>query len=187
MRAQLNPAEAEDEPFPSEPASHEVADGRKVTSPARQHRGDFMSPETRSAVMSRIRGRDTGPERTVQAMLEALGLEFETHVRLLPGRPDFVLRKHSLCIFVDGDFWHGWRFDDWRMKLSEKWEAKIAANRRRDDRNRRLLRKAGWQVLRIWEHQVRRAPRGCRRSILMRVKRGLPFDAEPGNVAAQDA
>lgn len=187
MRAQHNPAEPDEEPSPSEPAAPAVADGGGATSPTRQHRGDFMSPETRSAVMSRIRGRDTGPERTVQAMLEALGLEFESHVRSLPGRPDFVLRQHSLCIFVDGDFWHGWRFESWRMKLSEKWEAKIAANRRRDDHNRRLLRQAGWQVLRIWEHQVRERPRGCRRSILLRVSRGLPFVAKPGNVAIEDA
>lgn len=186
MRAQHNPAEADEELFISEPVAPEVADGREVASPSRQHRGDFMSPDTRSAVMSRIRGRDTGPERTVRAMLEALGLEFESHVRSLPGRPDFVLWKHSLCIFVDGDFWHGWQFESWRMKLSEKWEAKIAANRRRDDCNRRLLRQAGWQVLRIWEHQVRERPRGCRRSILLRVKRGLPFGAEPGNVAVED-
>lgn len=186
MRAQHISTEPDGESFPSERAAPAETKGREATSPTRQHRGDFMSPATRSAVMSRIRGRDTGPERTVQAMLEALGLAFETHVRSLPGRPDFVLRQHSLCIFVDGDFWHGWRFETWRMKLSEKWEAKIAATRRRDDRNRRLLRQAGWQVLRIWEHRVRERPGSCRRSILLRVKRGLPFGAEPGNVAAEE-
>nr|WP_269844486.1 very short patch repair endonuclease [Acidimangrovimonas sediminis] len=146
-----------------------------------------MSPETRSAVMRRIRGSNTGPERAVQAMLEALDLDFETHVRSLPGRPDFVLWQHSLCIFVDGDFWHGWRFDEWRMKLSEKWEAKIAETMRRDDRNRRLLRQAGWQVLRIWEHRINESPYRCRRSILLRVGRGLPFGAEPGNIAVEEA
>jgi DNA mismatch endonuclease (patch repair protein) len=143
-----------------------------------------MSRETRSALMARIRGRDTGPERAVCSILEDLGLAFETHVRSLPGRPDFVLLQHSLCIFVDGDFWHGWRFDFWRMKLSENWEAKIAANRRRDARNRQQLRRSGWQVLRIWEHQVRESPRRCQDRILARVKRGLPFAQEPGNVAA---
>lgn len=134
-----------------------------------------MSAETRSAVMSRIRGRDTGPERMVQAILEELGVEFEMQVRSLPGRPDFVLRQHSLCIFVDGDFWHGWRFEEWRMNLSEKWEAKIATNRRRDDRNRRLLRQAGWQVLRIWEHQIDASHRRCRGRILTCINGGLPF------------
>jgi DNA mismatch endonuclease (patch repair protein) len=70
----------------------------------RQHRGDIMSPETRSRVMSRIRGRDTEPECVVELILQGLGIDFETHVRSLPGRPDFVLANFSLCIFVDGDF-----------------------------------------------------------------------------------
>lgn len=186
MRAQHIPTEQNEEPLSSEPAATDEAEKQGAMPPTRQHRGDFMSPATRSSVMSRIRGRDTGPERAVQAILEALELEFESHVRSLPGRPDFVLWQHSLCIFVDGDFWHGWRFEAWRMKLSEKWETKIAATRRRDDRNRRLLRQSGWQVLRIWEHQVRERPHSCRRRILLRVKRGLPFGAEPGNVASED-
>lgn len=149
----------------------------------RQHRGDFMSPETRSRVMGRIKGKDTHPERQVQAMLEELGVAFVSHDRDLPGRPDFVLRQHSLCIFVDGDFWHGWRFDAWRMKLSEHWESKIAANKRRDELNRRRLRRAGWQVLRIWEHQIHDAPDRCRDRIRKLMEQGLPFVEKPGSVA----
>jgi DNA mismatch endonuclease Vsr len=95
----------------------------------RRHRGDIMSPETRSRVMSRIRGRDTGPELVVASGLAALGLPYESHARDLPGRPDFVLRNIKLAIFVDGDFWHGYRFADWRDKLSPAWELKIARNR----------------------------------------------------------
>ncbi|WP_372019491.1 very short patch repair endonuclease [Tistrella mobilis] len=186
MKEQHVTIKSDDEPLPDPSFSAEMGD-RKAVVPTRQHRGDFMSPDTRSAVMSRIRGSNTGPERKVQAILEDLGLNFESHVRTLPGRPDFVLRQHSLCIFVDGDFWHGWRFDTWRLKLSEKWEAKIAATRRRDQYNRRLLRQAGWQVLRIWEHQVRESPYRCRRSILLRVERGLPFGDKLGNIAAQEA
>jgi len=113
-----------------------------------------MSPETRSAVMSRIRGRNTGPEQTVGTMLSDLGLFPELHVRDLPGRPDFVFRDSRIAIFVEGDFWHGWRFPAWRLKLSEKWENKIAANRLRDSRNHSRLRRAGWKVVRIWEHQL---------------------------------
>ena len=120
----------------------------------RLHRGDIMSPEKRSALMSRIRGKNTGPERAVGAIVCALGLEAEFHARDLPGRPDLVLRALRAAIFVDGDFWHGWRFSIWRRKLSEKWELKIAANRRRDTLNHAKLRRAGWLVIRIWEHQI---------------------------------
>jgi len=126
----------------------------------RLHRGDIMSQEKRSALMSRIRGKDTGPERAVSAIVAALGVKAEFHARDLPGRPDLVLRGRRIAIFVDGDFWHGWRFPVWRNKLSEKWEMKIAANRRRDSLNHARLRREGWLVVRIWEHQLESDPEG---------------------------
>jgi DNA mismatch endonuclease, patch repair protein len=124
----------------------------------RQHRGDFLSAANRKRVMSRIRGKNTAPERKVAEILTDLGLSPELHVRDLPGRPDFVLRDAQLAVFVDGDFWHGWRFSQWRLKLSEAWERKIAATRERDARNHRRLRQSGWTVLRIWEHQIMSDP-----------------------------
>lgn len=122
----------------------------------RRHKGDIMSPEKRSALMSRIKGKDTLPERLVSEALGSLGLEWECHARDLPGRPDIVFRSAMISIFIDGDFWHGWRFPQWRDKLTEAWESKIEANRTRDERNHRKLRRMGWTVIRIWEHQVHR-------------------------------
>ena len=127
----------------------------------RRHRGDFISPETRSRVMARIRGRDTGPERAIASGLQALGLLFESQARDLPGRPDFVMRELRIAVFVDGDFWHGWRFPNWRDKLSPTWEAKIAATKLRDTRNFQRLRRVGWTVIRIWEHQIKRDLPAC--------------------------
>src|SRR5262249_50548022 len=118
----------------------------------------IMSPATRSRVMARIRGKDTKLELAIAEFLRALGIKFESHARDLPGCPDFVLRKMRIAIFCDGDFWHGWRFPAWRLKLSEKWERKIAGNRRRDATNHGRLRRAGWKVVRIWEHQIERSP-----------------------------
>ncbi|WP_080677636.1 very short patch repair endonuclease [Bradyrhizobium barranii] len=136
-------------------------------SPVRLHRGDIMSPETRSAVMSRIRGRGTKPERAIAELMAGAGLQWEEHCKDLPGRPDFVLRATKVAIFVDGDFWHGWRFPVWRLKLSEHWERKIEGNMRRDARNFRALRRAGWKVIRIWEHQVEKSPARCIEKILL--------------------
>jgi DNA mismatch endonuclease (patch repair protein) len=113
-----------------------------------------MSPEKRSAVMSRIKGRGTGPEKIMAAAFSSRNLSWEEHARDLPGRPDFVFREARVAVFIDGDFWHGWHFPQWRDKLSEKWEAKIEGNRRRDTRNHRLLRRMGWKVVRLWEHQI---------------------------------
>lgn len=152
----------------------------------RTHKGDFMSPETRSAVMRKIKGRGTKPELAVEAMLVKLGVPFETHARDLPGKPDFVIREARVVVFVDGDFWHGWRFDEWRLKLSEKWDAKIAANRRRDARNRRLLREQGWLVVRLWEHQVNDSPARCQRR-LRRALDLLLLTPPPGSLAASEA
>jgi DNA mismatch endonuclease (patch repair protein) len=104
--------------------------------------------------MARIRGKDTGPELILAAALASRGLAWDSHARDLPGRPDFVFRGCKVAVFVDGDFWHGRKFGEWRHKLSEKWELKIASNRRRDRLNDRLLRGMGWRVVRIWEYQI---------------------------------
>lgn len=152
-----------------------------VGSNLRRHRGDIMSPEKRSALMSRIRGRDTGPELLVAASLKRMRWRFECHAADLPGKPDFVFRRARVAVFVDGDFWHGWRFDAWRDKLSPAWEAKIEANRRRDSRNFRRLRRMGWTVIRVWEHQVKRDLE--RQISRIHEKVGLPRKSRPG---AQD-
>lgn len=125
------------------------------------HRGDTMSEETRSAVMSRIRGKDTGPERAIAGLLVERGWEFESHATDLPGRPDIVFRDAGVIVFIDGDFWHGFRFPLWQHKLSPKWQEKIAATRARDQRNFRKLRRDGWTVVRIWEHQIERDAAAC--------------------------
>ena len=120
-----------------------------------------MSPEKRSALMARIKGTNTGPELAMAEAFRRRRLRFEMHARDLPGRPDFVFRKAMVVVFVDGDFWHGWRFPVWRDKLSEKWEAKIAGNRQRDHRNFRKLRSHGWRVIRVWEHQIKADTGAC--------------------------
>lgn len=128
-----------------------------------------MDPATRSRVMSRIRGRDTGPERIAAAMLADAGLNAEAQARDLAGRPDFVLRELKVAVFVDGAFWHGWRFHDWRHKLSEKWEAKIDATRKRDRRNHLALRRSGWKVVRLWDFELEEHPRRCLKRVLVSV------------------
>ena len=130
------------------------------------HQGDIMSPEKRSTVMSHIKAKNTSPERIVFAQLGQHGICFARHVKGLPGRPDIVFRQAKLAVFLDGDFWHGWRFPLWEHKLSEKWRTKIAATRGRDHRNFRVLRQRGWKILRIWEHQIERSPECCVERIL---------------------
>jgi len=77
-------------------------------------------------------------------------------VAKLAGKPDFVFPTARVVVFVDGDFWHGWRFPTWKEKLQPYWQSKIEKNRRRDRQNFRRLRRAGWTVLRFWSHQITR-------------------------------
>jgi DNA mismatch endonuclease (patch repair protein) len=144
------------------------------------HRGDIMSPETRSALMARIRGKNTGPERTLRAALKGCGVRWHRHAPDVPGKPDLVCRKLRVVVFVDGDFWHGWRFPAWRDKLTVKWAQKIISNRRRDARVRSALRRKGWRVLCIWEHQIERDLGGCVKRILSAIEVSRAGDSGNG-------
>ena len=116
---------------------------------------DHMTREQRSRAMSRVKLKNGPLERLVQKEVRALGLRYRCNNRSLPGSPDIVLTQYRLAIFVDGNFWHGWRFPEWEHKLTAFWRGKIRANRARDQRNFRRLRHLGWRVCRIWEHQAK--------------------------------
>jgi len=122
---------------------------------------DHLTPARRSWNMSRIRGMNTSPERLVRRCAYRRGLRYRTHVMSLPGRPDMVFAAARIVVFIDGDFWHGWRFSTWCARLSPYWRAKIERNRRRDRNNFQRLRRAGWHVVRIWEHDVARGAEAC--------------------------
>jgi DNA mismatch endonuclease (patch repair protein) len=118
---------------------------------------DVFTPEKRSEVMSRIRGRDTKPELVLRSMLHRLGYRFTVkgpHNKKLPGKPDIVLPKYRTVIFVHGCFWHGHEHcPAFRIPKSrtEWWTAKIQGNRDRDQRNETALLRLGWNVVTIWE------------------------------------
>nr|WP_268828295.1 very short patch repair endonuclease [Lysobacter gummosus] len=116
-----------------------------------------MSQETRSRVMSRIRGRDTKPEITVRRYLHCRGLRYTLHDRKLPGKPDLVFRTRKVAIFVHGCFWHGHEgCSTWKVPQSrtDYWLAKIKGNRERDARTIHLLEEQGWLVLVVWACQI---------------------------------
>jgi DNA mismatch endonuclease (patch repair protein) len=105
--------------------------------------------------MAAIRSKDTSIERAVFSELRRRGIYFVKHYDRAPGRPDIALPSKRIAIFIDGDFWHGYRYPVWRNKLKNKfWTDKIEKNRGRDKRNFAKLRRRGWTVLRIWEHEI---------------------------------
>jgi DNA mismatch endonuclease (patch repair protein) len=131
---------------------------------------DTITKEQRSYVMSRIRSTNTAIERKVFAYLRKEGIHFQRHYKRVPGNPDIALPRMKKAIFIDGDFWHGWKFAEKKQRLpAGYWHAKIEGNILRDKARRRLLKKSGWQVLRIWEHQLKQNEQAT----LVRIKRFL--------------
>lgn len=117
---------------------------------------DNLTPEQRSYCMSRIKGKDTGLETRVRSELHKRGFRFRKHLKELPGKPDVVFTKAKVAVFIDGDFWHGYRFSTWEHKVSDFWKTKISKNRERDTKNHRRLRNMGWTVIRLWQHDLER-------------------------------
>jgi DNA mismatch endonuclease, patch repair protein len=119
---------------------------------------DIVTPARRSEMMSRIRGRDTAPEKAVRSVLHGLGYRFRLHVGHLPGSPDIVLPKYQTAILVHGCFWHrhkGCRFCYVPKSRIDFWEKKFSANQRRDKGAHSALKKLGWRVIVIWECETR--------------------------------
>ena len=115
---------------------------------------DSLTPEQRRRCMQANRPENAGLEKRVTSALRQAGMRFRRHDRRLPGTPDVVFPGRKLAVFVDGDFWHGFRYPQWRSTLNAYWREKIERNRRRDQRNFAKLRRLGWTVARVWEHQV---------------------------------
>jgi len=117
---------------------------------------DRLTAERRSWNMSRIKGRDTVPEKRVRSLLHRLGFRFSLRNRDLPGRPDIVLKRYNAAIFVHGCFWHrhGCKNSVLPKTREEFWLAKLNGNVVRDQRNEAALREQGWKVLTVWECEV---------------------------------
>jgi DNA mismatch endonuclease (patch repair protein) len=120
---------------------------------------DNRSVKSRSALMSRIGGKDTAPELAVRRLLHRFGYRFRLHRKELPGTPDIVFPSRRKVIFVNGCFWHahGCRIGRPPKSRPEFWLPKLERNRSKDKLNRRKLRRMGWEVLTVWQCQTRSA------------------------------
>ncbi len=118
---------------------------------------DVMSPTARSALMSRIRSRDTGPELTLRRALWAEGCRFRTDWRdpCTRVRIDIAAPGKRIAVFVDGCFWHGCPLHAVTPATNtDFWTKKIGGNQARDERQTKALHEHGWTVVRLWEHEI---------------------------------
>jgi DNA mismatch endonuclease (patch repair protein) len=121
---------------------------------------DVYGPEKRSAVMRRVKGRNTTPEMKVRKALTKLGARYRLHRKDLPGNPDIVMPGRRLALFVHGCFWHGHdcaRGARVPKQNRDYWVAKVARNMARDAKNAEALTAAGWRVETIWECELKDA------------------------------
>jgi len=140
---------------------------------------DNLTREQRRKTMAAVKAMNTSLERTVDQAFRKQRWTYDRNVQGLPGKPDFVFYRARLVVFVDGDFWHGWRFPQWNKALKPYWRRKIGRTRARDRTTFNRLRRQGWTVLRFWEHQVSRDLEG----ILDKVHRALKGHIRNGGPA----
>lgn len=118
---------------------------------------DTVSKETRSRMMSGIRGKDTKPELELRRALFARGFRYRLHAKSLPGRPDIVLARWRAVVFVHGCFWHGHGCHYFKLPATNRdfWAGKIAGNRANDALQKKALQHHGWIVFTVWECSMR--------------------------------
>ena len=147
---------------------------------------DNLTPAQRSYCMSRIKGTDTGLEVRVRSALHKRGLRFRKHVKELPGKPDIVFGRAQVAVFVDGDFWHGYLFPLWQDTISDFWVIKIAKTRERDKKNHLKLRRKGWKVIRLWQHEIEKDFEASIERVVTSVRSRQPKEIpEQGSVSEQ--
>lgn len=129
-------------------------------------RTDVMSEAKRSAVMSSIRGSDTGPELLLRKALWRRGLRYRVKSRL-PGKPDLIFPTARVAVFIDGCFWHRCPQHATNPKNNATfWEKKLARNVERDLEVNEMLRDQGWTVIRFWEHEIESDLAACERTVV---------------------
>ena len=132
-------------------------------------RADVLTTAQRSKCMARIQGKNTKPELYLRKLLWNRGIRYRLHYKV-PGKPDLAFPGKKVAVFIDGCFWHRCPKHYIEPKTRAAfWETKIQSNVERDRRNNSLLKKSGWTVIRLWEHEVEEDIESC----VTRVEKAL--------------
>lgn len=131
---------------------------------------DNLTKEQRRKNMQNIRSAGTKPERLMMHELKRRKIYFASHTESITGKPDIVFRRKKIAVFIDSDFWHGHPKRCIMPKSNRSyWDAKILRNRMRDKAVNKELKAAGWEVLRLWEYDVKKNFQRCVSKILSAV------------------
>ncbi len=129
----------------------------------------FYTTKDRSNLMRKIKGSDTKPELKLRKFLWNIGLRYRKNVKKLPGSPDIVFNKYRLVIFIDGEFWHGYNWEEKKQKIKSNrdfWIPKIERNIERDKNINKQYSQLNWKIMRFWEHEIKNEFGKCATNIL---------------------
>ena len=135
--------------------------------------GFYTTPE-RSKIMGKIRGKNTKPEMAFRKALYAQGYRYRIDYRKLTGKPDIVLKKYRIVIFIDGEYWHGYNWEERKPKIKtnrEFWIAKIERNMQRDAEVNRTLEDLGYKIFRFWENEIKKELERCLSEVVSYIER----------------
>jgi len=138
--------------------SYEEDEGR-IQVPRFEESAGVYTSKKRSHTMSRIRSKGSKPEMILRRALWAKNVRYRLHEKSLPGKPDIAIKKYKLAIFVDGEFWHGFDWENRRDRIKSNrrfWLPKIERNMQKDERTNRALRSMGYTVFRFWSEDVQK-------------------------------
>lgn len=130
---------------------------------------EFKTTEERSRLMQKIRSINTKPEILFRRLLWARGIRYRKNNINLPGKPDISISKYKVAIFIDGEFWHGFNWEEKKKKIKanrDYWVPKIERNIERDRNNNLLLENDGWTILRFWESEIKKNTEECLERVL---------------------
>lgn len=133
----------------------------------------FYTTRQRSKTMAKIKGKNSAVEMLLRRTLWAQRVRYRIHVKLLPGKPDLMIKKYKLAVFVDGDFWHGYQWEKKKAALKSNqafWIPKIERNMQRDRVNNQSLQDAGYTVMRFWEHEIKQNLDVCVNQIMLYIE-----------------
>lgn len=136
-------------------------------------RHGFITSKKRSGIMKKIKSKDTKPEIMLRRELWKRGYRYRKNFSELPGKPDIVFIKKKVVVFIDGDFWHGYNWEEKKKKIlnnKEYWVKKIEKNIERDKENTKKLSNMGYKVIRFWEHEIKTNINKCVNEIIKTLK-----------------
>ncbi|GAA4949990.1 very short patch repair endonuclease [Algibacter agarivorans] len=147
----------------------------KIKVPRFNEASGFYTTKKRSKIMSRIRGKNTKPELLFRKALWTKGVRYRVNSKKLPGKPDVSIQKYKLAIFIDGEFWHGYNWQERKSKLKSNrgfWIPKIERNMQRDSEVNLELKNLGYTVFRFWEREIKKELNKCINDVMIYIYTG---------------